>query len=324
MQLENARREIDYLKANRWTSGASDISPITINLGTDTTKELGKHGMDFRNWDYDRLIDKWRGVVRESKANASGMAAQRPLPGPPASTRSCSMVSITPNAFSAVNQPRQGSPVKVEGLPFTAPPTVVDEPGSDQIDAEGDDDEELDLDQHTPPDDRSMNEQQPQPPHPQHQQQHHMPLQPTPLHHTQQVQAHMHNQMHVSQAQAQAQLQAQANAQAHAQAQAWAAARQHMNQSRNQNFSPHQHQQLSPHVQHVSRMGSAASSRRPSVQMMDPHAMNQNAINGMQGGMTMATGMEGIQSHQDQFLGMDMGLAANFVGGNDGGVGMGS
>jgi hypothetical protein len=97
-----------------------------------------------------------------------------------------------------------------------------------------------------------------------------------------------------------------------------------MNQSRNQNFSPHQHQQMSPHVQHVSRMGSAASSRRPSGQMMDPHAMNQNAVNSMQGGMTMATGMEGIQSHQDQFLTMDMGLAANFVGGNDGGVGMGS
>lgn len=325
VQLENAHREIEYLKANRWTSGASELSPITINLGADTAKELGKHGMDFRNWDYDRLIDKWRGVVRDSKAAASGMAAQRPLPGATASTRSCSMASMTPHVFSSVNQQRQGSPVKAETLPFTAPPTVVDEPGSDQLDAEGDDDEDLDLSQHTPPNDHTMNEPQPQP---MHQQQHHMPLQPTPLHHTQQVQAHMQSQMHVSQAQAQAQaqMQAQANAQAqaHAQAQAWAAARQHMNQSRNQNFSPHQHQQISPHVQHVSRMGSAASSRRPSGQMMDPHAMNQNAVNSMQGAMTMATGMEGIQSHQDQFLGMDMGLASGFVGGNDGGGGMGA
>jgi hypothetical protein len=295
------------------------VSPITINLGTDTAKELGKHGMDFRNWDYDRLIEKWRGVIRENKATASGMAAQRPLPGEPASTRSCSMASMTPHTFSTVNQPRQGSPVKVEGLPFTAPPTIVDEPGSDQLDAEGDDDE-----------DHSLHEPQPQSIHAQHQQQqHHMPLQPTPIHPTQQLQAHMQNQMHASQAQAQAQaqLQAQANAQAahaQAQAQAWAAARQHMNQSRNQNFSPHQHQQLSPHIQHVSRMNSAASSRRPSVQLMDAHSMNTNTVNGMQVAMSLATGMEGIQSHQDQFLTMDMGLTAGFVGGNDGSVGMGS
>jgi hypothetical protein len=113
----------------------------------------------------------------------------------------------------------------------------------------------------------------------------------------------MQNQM-----QAQAQLQAQANAQAahaHAQAQAWASARQHMSQSRNQNYSPHPHQQLSPHVQHVSHMNSAASSRRTSAQLMDPHAMNPNGMHGM----------DGIQSHQDQFLGMDM---AGFVGSNDG------
>ncbi|KAH3964610.1 hypothetical protein HBH69_156970 [Parastagonospora nodorum] len=321
VQLENARREIEYLKANRWTTGATDISPITINLSTDTTKELGKFGMDFRNWDYDRLIEKCRGVIREGKASTSGMAAQRPLPGDPASTRSCSMVSVTPHAFVPINKTRQGSPVKVEGLPFTAPPTISDEPSNDQLDAEGDDDEDLDLDHHAGHEDQPMIEHQPQPMRPHQQQQHHMSLQPTSLHHSQQVQQHMQAQMHASQAQAQAHMQAQANAQAqaHAQAQAWAAARQHMNQSRNQNYSPHQHQQLSPHVQHVSQMGSAASSRRPSLQMMDQHAMNQN----MQGAMSMSTGMDGISSHQDQFLNMDMGLTAGFVGSNDGGVGMG-
>ncbi|KAF2025591.1 hypothetical protein EK21DRAFT_76066 [Setomelanomma holmii] len=320
VQLENARREIDYLKANRWTSGATDVSPITIYLGAHTTKELGKLGMDYRNWDYDRLIEKWRGVIRESKTTQLGMAAQKALPGGPASTRSCSMASLPSHPFVAVNQPRQGSPVKVEATPFTAPPTVVDEPCSDQLDAEGDDDEDVDLNQHTPPEEHSMNEthHQPLPPQHQHQQQRHMPLQPTPIHPTQQMQAHMQNQIHATQVQAQAQLQAQANAQAqaHAQAQAWAAARQHMNQSRNQNFSPHQHQQMSPHVQHVSRMNSAASSRRPSVQLMDPHAMNHPAMS-LPGGMSMATGMEGIENHQDQFLRMDMGLAAGFVA-NDG------
>jgi len=304
-QLENARRDIEYLKAKRWTSGASDASPVVIKLGSDTTKELGKLGMDFRNWDYDRLIEKWRGVVRESRASASGMASQRPLPAP-ASTRSGSMASLSTPSFAPVNQPRQGSPIKVEAAPFTAPPTVIDEPSSDQLDAEGDDDEDIILGHNSPAEHHLIITHQPQPIRPQHQH-HMMPLQPTPMTPTHPMQPHM-QQMHVSQAQAQAQLQAHANAQAHAhaQAQAWAAARQHMNQSRNQNFSPHQ---MSPHVQHVSRMNSAASSRRPSVQLMEQHAMNPNAVN-----MSMTAGMEGLENHQDHFMRMDMG----FVGSNDG------
>lgn len=91
-----------------------------------------------------------------------------------------------------------------------------------------------------------------------------------------------------------------------------------MNQSRNQNFSPHQ--QLSPHVQHI---GSANNSRRPSLAMMDPHGMNANSMSGLNGSM-MSTGLDGLDGHQDQFLRMDMGMSAGFVGANDGGVSMGN
>lgn len=329
VQLENARREIEYLKANRWTSGAPDVSPISINLGRDTAKELGKHGMDFRNWDYDRLIDKWRTSIRESKALASGMAAQKPLPGGHASSRSCSMASLPPRQFAAVNQPRQGSPIKAEGtMPFTAPPTINGDTCSDHLDAEGDDDDEdVDLTPHTVSDEDPMNHAQiqapPQPRHHHQHQQHALPLQPTPIHPSQQLQSHMQTPIHVTQAQAQTHIQhAQAQAaQAQAQAQAWAAARQHMNQSRNQDFRPHQHQQISPHVQHIA---SADNSRRPSLAMMDAHAMSLTAANGLSGPLGLPTGMEGMEGHPDQFLRMDMGLATGFVGSNDGGVSMGS
>jgi hypothetical protein len=310
VQLQNARREIEYLKANRWTSGAPEWSPMSISLGADTTRELAKHGMDYRNWDYDRLIDKWRIAIRENKASASGMAAQKTLPGD-ASTRSCSMASLPPTTFAAINHPRQGSPVKVEAtMPFSAPPTVN---GDDQVDAEGDDDDDdIDLTPQTLDEDDSMHQiqHQPQPPpmhQPQPQHHHQIPLQPTPPHSSQQLQSHM--QTHMTQAQA------------HAQAQAWAAARQHMNQSRNQDFRPHQQHQISPHLQHV---GSADSSRRPSVAMMDPHAMNQSPMNGMGGSMVMSSGMEGLDNHQDQFMRLDMGMPTGFVGSNDGGVSMGN
>ena len=109
------------------------------------------------------------------------------------------------------------------------------------------------------------------------------------------------------------------SAQAQAQAQAWAAARQHMNQSRNQDFRPHQQHQLSPHLQHV---GSADSSRRESLAMMDPHGMNQNNMSAM-GSSMMSGGMDSLDSRQDQFLHMDMGMSTGFVGSNDPSVTMG-
>lgn len=319
VQLENARREIEHLKATRWTSGAPDLSPVSITLGADTAKELSKQGMDYRNWDFDRLVDKWRAVVRENRTASVGMAAQRQLPD----SRSCSMASLPAQSFAAVNRPSQSSPIKLDaGMPFSAPATVNGE--SDQVDAEGDDDDEdLDLDSSALQDDEPKYQQQAQPAlsMPQH---HSMPLQPTPIHPSQ-LHQHMQAPMHVTQAQTQASIQAhahaQAQAQAHAQAQAWAAARQHMNQSRNQNYSPHHQQQISPHPQHTQHMGSATNSRRPSVVMMDPHVMNPN---GMTGPMGMPTGMEGMESHQEQYLRMDIGPMAGFVGSNDGGVSMGS
>ena len=61
-------------------------------------------------------------------------------------------------------------------------------------------------------------------------------------------------------------------------------------------------------------MGSATNSRRPSAVMMDPHAMSA-------GGMIPMNGlpMDGIETGQNQFLSMDMGMgvATGFVGSND-------
>ncbi|KAH9879501.1 hypothetical protein IAQ61_001319 [Plenodomus lingam] len=305
VQLENARREIEYLKANRWTAGAPDVPLISIHLGRDTAKELGKYGMDHRNWDYERLIEKWRSAIREKKASVAGMAAQKPLPNNQAATRSCSMTSLPQQHFATVNPPQQPSPVRMEG-PFTAPPTINGDAG-DQVDAEGDDDDDaIGLTPHTVSDENPMDQMQHQmQSHSSHQHlQLHMPQQSTSLRPPQQMQSHMQTPLNITQAMAQAQ--------------AWAAARQHMNTSRNQNFSPLQHQQMSPHIQHIS---SADNSRRPSLAMMDPHTISPN--NGLGGGMTMSTGLEGMDNHQDQFLRMDMSMSNAFVGSNDGGVSMG-
>lgn len=58
--------------------------------------------------------------------------------------------------------------------------------------------------------------------------------------------------------------------------------------------------------------------------MMDPHNMGQSNMGGMGGSMGMSGGMDGLDSHQDQFLRLDMGMQTGFVGSNDGSVSMGS
>lgn len=313
MNLENARREIEYLKSSRW-AGSSERSPIAFTLGTDTVKELGKHGMDLRNWDYDRLIEKWRSFVRDNRNFVSGMAAQKPLPDT-SITRSCSMASMPNQPFTAANA------MKLDQTPYSAPATINGtDASSDQVDAEGEDDD-ADVDIEVVPASNNANTNTPLATQlgniPRL-----LPLQPTPVHpnniqthdhlqsqvHAAQVQAQAHAHAH-AQAQAQAQQQAHAQAQAQAQAQAWAAARQHMNQSRNQ-----QHHQLSPHPSH---MGSATNSRRTSTVMMDAHAMSAGGMLPMD-----ALPMDGIENSQNQFLRMDMGMGvtAGFVGSNDTGV----
>jgi hypothetical protein len=292
-QLENARREIEYLKSSQWSDGGWEAPPVSISLGNETVKELGKHGMDFRNWDYDRIIDKWKMIVRDHKHVSNGMAAQKPLPGAP-SSRNFSTASMQSQAFVTVNG--QGSGVKIEQMPFSAPATVAGAPESDQVDAEGEDeDDDIDLDVvpasnnvHMEDRTHSLSVQ---------------PIQPTPINPVQ-MHAHLQSQAHAhaqAQVQTHAQAQAQVHAHAQAQAQAWAVARQHMNQSRNQHH--YTHQQLSPHPQH---MGSAPNSRRPSAVLIDPHSMNPGGL----------LPMDSIDDHQDQFLRMDMSLPAGFVTSN--------
>ncbi|KAF1359204.1 hypothetical protein EJ07DRAFT_166220 [Lizonia empirigonia] len=277
LQLEHARREIDCLKASR--CAAADHSPVVIALGADTAKELGKQGMDFRNWDFDRLVDKWRAVVRENRAAASGMAAQKQLPD----SRSGSLASLPPQPYAPATRPSQSSPVDAEG-------------------DDDDDDDALHLDTTTLADDAMQH----------HMQHHALPLQPTPIHpaqHHHQHHTHMQPAMHVTHAQAQASIHAHAHA--HAQAQAWAAARQHMNPSRNQPYSPH-HQQISPHAQHLA---SATPSRRPSAVLLDPHVLAA----GMAGSLGMSQGLDALDQHADPYLRMDLVPMPGFVGSNGGG-----
>lgn len=110
--LANARKQIETLKNNRWINmGMASSSTSTYGtLGAqspgsslavpiDTFNELsGKHGqgLDPRTWDYDKLMEKWTGVVKENKRSMLGLASQR-------SMSTSSVPASTPLASNGMN-----------------------------------------------------------------------------------------------------------------------------------------------------------------------------------------------------------------------------
>lgn len=92
--IDSLRRQIDQLslqleKATKnWngfgpTQNPAEQSPYaaltSIKCSDNLMKELCRQGVDFRDWDYERLVDKWKPVVREERKAANGLGGQRSL-----------------------------------------------------------------------------------------------------------------------------------------------------------------------------------------------------------------------------------------------------
>jgi hypothetical protein len=93
--IDSLRRQIDHLssqleKANTgWTVFGqgresqyplfySPYSPLTsLRLSNDLMRELCRQGVDFRDWDYERLTNKWKTAVQDERKAANGLGAQR-------------------------------------------------------------------------------------------------------------------------------------------------------------------------------------------------------------------------------------------------------
>ncbi|KAI9835881.1 MAG: hypothetical protein M1819_001779 [Sarea resinae] len=85
--LEMTQQEVEHLKEqvdrlNRCQQPREFLiqPPTTIPLLKNTAKELNViPGADFRGWDYDRLVAKWKAVIQDNRRSSSGMAGQRSL-----------------------------------------------------------------------------------------------------------------------------------------------------------------------------------------------------------------------------------------------------
>ncbi|KAH0545265.1 hypothetical protein FGG08_000719 [Glutinoglossum americanum] len=92
-QLEQAEQEIEQLKAqvDRLTKLQRPdelvLNPTTsLSIAAATARELNNDpNANLCNWDYDRLVSKWKAVIQENRRAGFGMAGQRYLPGTPQS-----------------------------------------------------------------------------------------------------------------------------------------------------------------------------------------------------------------------------------------------
>lgn len=199
--LEAAKREIEQLRSARcsgtWPVAAPAPTENPLHVPTDTMKQLGRHGLDVSNWDYDRLIEKWRNVVRDNRKTSNGMSAQRALcspSGPQTGTSSSSANCMNGHQFYTVNGNGGNCPsgnAKTGNPIFSAPSTRTNSLQSADNSVEGDDDasdDDADADvdaedatpgatvhingpQHQQPPHSQAGHAQHHPPQPQHQQQ---------------------------------------------------------------------------------------------------------------------------------------------------------
>jgi hypothetical protein len=165
--IDSLRRQIDTLttsleRANAGWGGQSSLGPYPLSsysavtsprLSNDLVKELCKQGVDFRGWDYTRLMDKWKGVVREERKAAHGLGAQRALPNTMRTRQPSHHVPHPPlnghaeagsrstNTASAISA---APPTRTDSMDSGSRDADADAEGEEDADGDADGDEELD------------------------------------------------------------------------------------------------------------------------------------------------------------------------------------
>jgi hypothetical protein len=182
--ITSLRRQIDHLshqleRANSgWSATGSQqypfsqYSPLTsLRLSNDLMKELCKQGVDFRGWDYARLIDKWKIVVREERKTANGLGSQRALPEPsqplPRQPLKTTTLPRTLNGHASTVSRSASTTSAISGAPHNHARTESMDSEYHDADGDGEDedaDAEADMDTETEADSQRLqpNQQPPQ------------------------------------------------------------------------------------------------------------------------------------------------------------------
>ncbi|QDS72048.1 hypothetical protein FKW77_002514 [Venturia effusa] len=139
LQLDKRKKDWSGLGAVQAPAGLSPYAALTsIKCSDNLMKELCRQGVDFRDWDYEKLVDKWKPVVREERKVVNGLGGQRPL---------SEALHAPIGSSSAISQRQNGPPPnpysRSTSIATTIPPTRTSSVNSESRDedAEGEEDD---------------------------------------------------------------------------------------------------------------------------------------------------------------------------------------
>ena len=166
-ELAATKRKLEFLKSNaervgHWISAGDfekhdenlHLSPLQrsayAQFSSDVVKDLWmQKDFDIHNWDFDRLISKWKSKARTDRQQNTGMAAQRSLSVSSLHQRTERKNSQVSHTSSVTNTSTYQQPIRTSNASQIAPTETGDSDSVDVMDedASGDsDDAEGDVD----------------------------------------------------------------------------------------------------------------------------------------------------------------------------------
>ncbi|KAI9794583.1 MAG: hypothetical protein M1816_004470 [Peltula sp. TS41687] len=144
IKLEEALQDVDHCKAqvdrlSRCQQPREYLmkTPTSMPVAKETLRELsGLSNTPISDWDFDRLLNKWKMVVQENRRGTTGMASQKPLssyppPPPPQESYQPPTMSLPSSSSTRLTNGANPSPSTfVRPAPLLPPPTRINEEDS--------------------------------------------------------------------------------------------------------------------------------------------------------------------------------------------------
>ena len=121
-----------------------------LRMGNDTLKQLNKDGIDIHNWDYDALVEKWKGSIKEDRRQQAIANGFRTSPTQRSPQDKNEQIALSAIAGLAEGQAEAGAlrpaaePASAQAAPIPgAQDSTMDDSPINMEDAEPDSDAEM-------------------------------------------------------------------------------------------------------------------------------------------------------------------------------------
>lgn len=128
--VEHCKAQVDRLSKYQQPREFLVKTPTAMPIAKDTLKEFNAlSSTPISDWDFDRLLNKWKIVVQENRRSATGMASQKPLTTFPPTQESyqTSAMPLATSSSRLTNGSTTTSSTFIPPPPLPPPPARVSE-----------------------------------------------------------------------------------------------------------------------------------------------------------------------------------------------------